>query len=295
MDRTSQAAQAADGRTLIFAERGDLSGHPVISLHGTPGCRLNRHPNEELVRSAGARMISYDRPGYGGSDRHRGRTVADVASDVAAIADRLGLERFSVSGASGGGPHALAVAALLGDRVIRAACVMSLAPFAALGAGWFTGMDPENVAEFGWALEGEERLAAELELHDTEQRERVAVDPAKMLENFDLPESDKQVLGRQDFAAMWREVTIEQTRNGVWGWVDDDLAFVSGWGFDPATIAVPTLVWYGTSDVIVPPRHSEWIASAVPGAVVRRTEFGHQGNPDVDLVERLDWLTSSPT
>jgi len=295
MDRTSQVTQAADGRTLTFAERGDLSGSPVITLHGTPGCRLNRHPNEELVRSTGARMISYDRAGYGGSDRHPGRTVADAASDVAAIADHLGLGRFAVSGASGGGPHALAVAALLGDRVTKVACVMGLAPFEALGAGWFTGMDPENVAEFGWAVEGEQRLAAELEVQDTEQRQRVAVDPATMLEHFDLPESDKQVLGRQDFAAMWREVTIEQTRNGVWGWVDDDLAFVSAWGFDPAAIAVPTLVWYGTSDVMVPPRHSEWIASAVPGAIVRRTEFGHQGNPDVDLVDRLDWLTSSPT
>jgi len=293
MDRTSQVAQAADGRTLTFAERGDLSGSPVIILHGTPGCRLNRHPNEELVRSTGARMISYDRPGYGGSDRHPGRTVADAASDVAAVADHLGLERFAVSGASGGGPHALAVAALLGDRVIKIACVMGLAPFEALGAGWFTGMDPENVTEFGWALEGEQRLAAELELQDTDQRQRVAVDPATMLEHFDLPGSDKQVLGRQDFAAMWREVTIEQTRNGVWGWVDDDLAFVSAWGFDPATIAVPTLVWYGTGDVMVPPRHGEWIASTVPGAIVRLSEFGHQGNPDVDLVERLNWLTGS--
>jgi pimeloyl-ACP methyl ester carboxylesterase len=294
VDRTSQVAQAADGRTLTFAERGDLSGYPVITLHGTPGCRLNRHPNEELVRSAGVRMISYDRPGYGGSDRHCGRTVADVASDVAAIADRLGLGRFSVSGVSGGGPHVLAVAALLGDRVTRAACVSGLAPFEAFGAGWFTGMDPENVTEFGWALEGEERLAGELEREDQEMRQRVAVDPAKMLGNYDLPESDTQVLGRQDFAAMWREVTIEQTRNGVRGWVDDDLAFVSAWGFDPATIAVPTLVWYGTGDVVVPPRHGEWIASTVPGAIVRLSEFGHQGNPDADLVERLDWLTGSP-
>jgi len=293
MDRTNQVAQAADGRTLTFAERGDLSGSPVLSLHGTPGCRLNRHPNEELVRSAGARMITYDRPGYGGSDRHPGRTVAGAASDVAAIADHLGLGRFAVSGASGGGPHALAVAALLGDRVTRVACVMGLAPFEALGAEWFNGMDPENVTEFGWALESEERLAAELKLQDREMRQRVAVDPANLLGDYDLPESDKQVLGRLDFAAMWREVTIEQTRNGVWGWVDDDLAFVSAWGFDPAMIAVPALVWYGTSDVVVPPRHGEWIANAVPGAVVRTNDLGHQGNPDVDLVQRLTWLTGS--
>jgi pimeloyl-ACP methyl ester carboxylesterase len=120
MDRTRQLAQAPDGRVLTFAEWGSQSGSPVFALHGTPGCRLNRHPNEELVRSAGVRMITYDRAGYGGSDRHRGRIVADDAGDVAAIADSLGVGRFSVFGGSGGGPHALAVAGLLGDRVTRA-------------------------------------------------------------------------------------------------------------------------------------------------------------------------------
>jgi pimeloyl-ACP methyl ester carboxylesterase len=237
-------------------------------------------------------MITYDRPGFGGSDRHQGRTVADAAGDVAAIADALGIGRFSVSGGSGGGPHALAVAALLGDRVTRAACVVGLAPFAALGDEWFTGMDTENVKEFGWALAGEERLAAELQREDEQLRQRVAADPATMLGNFDLSESDKKVLSRADFEEMWRESTIEQTRNGVWGWVDDDLAFVSGWGFDPATVAVPTLVWYGTGDVLVPPSHGEWIVSTVPGAVARRNDLGHLGDPDADLVERLHWLTA---
>jgi pimeloyl-ACP methyl ester carboxylesterase len=289
---TIRFTQAPDGRKLAFAEWGDPSGNPVFILHGTPGCRLNRHPDAALVRSTGAHMITYDRPGYGGSDRHQGRTVADAAGDVAAIADALGIGRFSVSGGSGGGPHALAVAALLGDRVTRAACVVGLAPFAALGDEWFTGMDTENVKEFGWALAGEERLAAELQREDEQLRQRVAADPATMLGNFDLSESDKKVLSRADFEEMWRESTIEQTRNGVWGWVDDDLAFVSGWGFDPATVAVPTLVWYGTGDVLVPPSHGEWIVSTVPGAVARRNDLGHLGDPDADLVERLHWLTA---
>jgi pimeloyl-ACP methyl ester carboxylesterase len=240
-------------------------------------------------------MITYDRPGYGGSDRQRGRTVADAAGDVATIADHLGLGRFCVSGGSGGGPHALAVAALLGERVIRGACVVSLAPFGALGAEWFTGMDPENVREFGWALEGEQRLAAELEREDQLLRQQVGAGPAGVLDNFDLPESDKQVLGRSDVAQMMRDSIIEQSRNGVWGWVDDDLAFVSPWGFDPATIAVPVQVWYGTRDVLVPPRHGEWIASTVPGAVVRMNELGHFGDPDADMLERLTWLTRRRT
>ena len=187
---------------------------------------------------------------------------------------------------------ALAAAALLGDRISRAACVVGVAPYDALGDDWVTGMDPENVKEFGWALAGEERLAAELEREDQRVREQVAVDPAKILDNFDLPEADKKVLAREEYARIVRESVAEETRNGVWGWVDDDLAFVSPWGFDPAGIAVPTQVWYGTRDVLVPPHHGEWIARTVPGAVVRLNELGHMGDPDADLVELIGWLTS---
>jgi pimeloyl-ACP methyl ester carboxylesterase len=291
MDKTSRTARSADGRTLMFAEWGDPAGLPVFALHGTPGCRLNRHPDDEIVRSAGARMITYDRAGYGGSDRHRGRVVADDAADVAAIADSLGVGRFSVFGGSGGGPHALAAAALLGDRVHRAACVVGVAPYDVLGDEFFTGMDPENVKEFGWALEGEERLAAELEREDQKFRQQVAADPGTALGDFDLPESDREVMSRTDFAQVMREVAAEQTRNGVWGWVDDDLAFCAPWGFDPATITVPTQVWYGTHDVLVPAGHGEWIARTVPGAIVRLNELGHMGDPDADLTERLAWLT----
>lgn len=135
--------------------------------------------------------------------------------------------------------------------------------------------------------------AAELEREDRRLREQAAVDPATMFGNFELPESDKKVLGREDLAEAVRQAVIEQTRNGVWGWVDDDLAFLSPWGFDPAAIAVPTQVWYGTRDVLVPPHHGEWIARTVPGAVVRLNELGHLGDPDADLVEVLGWLTDS--
>ncbi|HEX5295436.1 MAG TPA: alpha/beta hydrolase, partial [Streptosporangiaceae bacterium] len=145
METARQVALAPDGRELTFAEWGDPGGTPVFALHGTPGCRLNRHPDEGLIRSAGVRLISYDRPGYGGSDRRRGRTVADAAGDVAAIADHLGIGRFAVYGISGGGPHALAVAALLGNRVSRAACIVGVAPFEVLGDEFFSGMDPQNV------------------------------------------------------------------------------------------------------------------------------------------------------
>lgn len=100
------------------------------------------------------------------------------------------------------------------------------------------------------------------------------------------------MLARDDFAAMLRQSLAEELRQGVVGWVDDDLALVSAWGFDPAAITVPTQVWYGTRDVLVPPGHGEWIARAVPGATVRLNQLGHMGDPDADLHDLLGWLTS---
>jgi len=260
MDRTRQVTVAADGRTLTFAEWGDLRGVPVFKLHGTPGCRLDRYPNQDLVRQSGARVISYDRPGYGGSDRRKGRTVADCASDIAAIADALGLDRFAVTGSSGGGPHALAVAALLDERVTRVLVTASLAPRGAFGDQWLEGMDPENVKEMEWALQGESVLGPELRRIDATARELAATNPNAVFEAFDLPGSDRIVLAREDRAAILTEVILEESCNGIWGWADDDLAFVEPWGFDPADIGVTTQVIYGTQDVLVPPSHGAWIA-----------------------------------
>jgi len=143
----------SNGRTLTFAEWGDRDGFPVFTLHGTPGSRLLRHYDESKYAQVGARVITYDRPGYGGSDRSRGRGVVDCVADVAAIADTLGVERFPVTGGSGGGPHALAVAARLPDRVTRASCEVGIVPYPTPDFDWFEGMDPLNVKEFGWALE----------------------------------------------------------------------------------------------------------------------------------------------
>ena len=114
----------------------------------------------------GVCVVTHDRAGYGRSTRRRGRTVADEAEDVVLLADSLGFERFGVSGGSGGGPHVLACAALLPDRVIRATCVVGIAPLGSPGLerdAWLAGMDPENVKEFGWAEAGEDVLGVELE------------------------------------------------------------------------------------------------------------------------------------
>jgi pimeloyl-ACP methyl ester carboxylesterase len=247
---------------LVFAEWGDPDGAPVFLLHGAPGSRLFRHYDEGAYAEVGARVISYDRPGYGGSDRDRGRRTVDCVADVAAIADELGVERFAVIGVSAGGPHSLAIAARLPDRVTRATCAVGVAPFDAPDFDWFEGLDPLNLTEIGWALEGEDVLAHELEREAAEMLERVAADPS----------TERHEVTRQGLN--------EAFRNGVWGWVDDDLCLTRPWGFDIAEIRVPTRVIYGLTDVLVPRRHGEWLARNVPDAeVVVEEHGGHHRRP----------------
>ena len=291
MATETRTATAPDGRSLAFAEWGDPNGFPVFSLHGTPGSRFSRYYDEGLYVEAGVRVITYDRPGYGGSDRHPGRQVVDCVEDVAAIADLLEVERFAVVGGSGGGPHALAVAARLPQRVVRAMCAVGIVPYDTEDFDWFEGMDPKNVQELQWALDGEAVLLANLEREAAETLARVAVDPSKVIgDEYDLPEADRAELARPERHDVIRQSVSASIGDGVWGWVDDDLSFVRPWGFDVAEIRRPIRVTYGTTDVLVPPSHGEWLARNVPGAeVVVDDNKGHI--PDREAVLRdYAWL-----
>jgi len=158
------SAATADGRRLAYRDAGDPAGIAVVSHHGTPGSRLERHPDDErLMAELGLRVITYDRPGYGGSDPHPGRRVADAAADVAALADHLGLARFAVVGESGGGPHALACSAGLGERVLRVGVVVGSAPADDPDFDFLAGMGQLNLDEFAAAAESEAALTAYLE------------------------------------------------------------------------------------------------------------------------------------
>jgi pimeloyl-ACP methyl ester carboxylesterase len=137
--------RTSDGRRLAFCEWGDPDGAALFYLHGVPGSRYLRHVGSAYA-DARLRVLTYDRPGYGLSDPAPGRSVADSAADVAAIADHLGLDRFPVAGVSMGGVHALAVAALLPDRVTRCVGLKALAPYGAHGLDFFAGMDDEDAA-----------------------------------------------------------------------------------------------------------------------------------------------------
>jgi pimeloyl-ACP methyl ester carboxylesterase len=288
-----QSIRMPDGRKIAYAEWGDRGGAPVFSLHGTPGCRLNRPREEDKLRDAGVRLITYDRPGYGASERHAGRRVVDCVADVAALADSLEIDRFAVVGGSGGGPHALAVGAGLAERVTRVKCLVSIAPYGVEGLDWLAGMDPGNVEEFGWAMQGEEVLTRELDREAAAMQERVARDPTLILEGFDLADADLATLADPRVQDVMRESTAEMFAHGIYGWVDDDLAFTLPWGFELAAITVPVEVRWGAGDVLAPAAHGEWLAAHIPGAVGEvESDRGHLPDPD-KVIEALSQLAHS--
>jgi pimeloyl-ACP methyl ester carboxylesterase len=277
------------GRTLRVLEDGDPNGVPLIAHHGTPGSRLLYRRWVDDASERGIRLIAYDRPGYGGSDRDAGRSVADVAADVAAIADALRLDRILTQGRSGGGPHALACAALLGDRVAAAATLASVAPYDADGLDFLAGMGEDNVEELGAAVEGAEALTPWLE----------AVAPRLLEANPDeLAEGLKSLLSPPDvavindgLAAELIAVTGEGIRATRDGWLDDDLAFVRPWGFDLGSISVPVQVWQGRQDLMVPAGHGEWLADHIPGVDVRfSADDGHLSLEHVRIGDVHAWL-----
>lgn len=256
-----------DGRDLHAYEAGDPSGRLVVYHAGTPMCGLLDRNWAADARGRGLRLVGYDRAGYGGSTRREGRTVADVATDVAVLADALGVDRFYTWGVSGGGPHALACAALLGDRVIAAAALASVAPYDADGLAFLDGMGQDNLDEFGAALEGERALRPYL---TAQTAGLLDVSPERLGDAMAtlLPPVDKDAL-TGDAADFLHAAMTSGLRHSCDGWLDDDLAFVSPWGFDVGSIAVPLLVMQGEQDLMVPFAHGRWLAAAIPSATVR--------------------------
>lgn len=293
------STRLADGRQIWWAEGGDPDGYPVVGLHGTPGCRLSRMLDDSVYAAAGVSYVTTDRAGYGRSTRRPGRCVADEAADVLAVADALGWDTFSVVGGSGGGPHALACAALLGDRVERVACQSSLAPLGPEGlprSEWLAGMDPEIAAELEWAEAGEAVLHRELDEQQTLMERRLITDPGSLLGEGANP-GDVVFLQRPEVIEAFRSIIPEQARNGVWGAVDDTLAFAAPWGFSLASIRVPVLLTYGDEDSSCPRTHGDFLAAHVPSAVVVVDSGGGHfaADPVAEVTATHAWLRSGQT
>ena len=269
-------------------ETGNPTGHPVFLLHGTPGSRVGPFPRVRVLYELGVRLITFDRPGYGWSDRLVSRLVADVVPDVEAIADKLELDTFAVLGRSGGGPHALACAALLPERVTRAGVLVSLAPWAAEGLDWFAGMADSNVREYTAAATEPEALTA----HLVQAAAKIRADPASHVSTLspEMPEADRRIVADVGIRALLAQNFAEALRDSAAGWIDDALAFCAPWGFNLADIKVPVLLWHGQNDVFSPVAHARWLAGQIPNAIMAiRQDSAHFGALEV-VPDVLSWL-----
>jgi pimeloyl-ACP methyl ester carboxylesterase len=278
---TSRTVTTPDGRSLAVLDAGG-DGLALLYHSGTPSGAVPWPAGIEAARRSGLRWVTYGRPGYGSSTPSPGRTVADAAADSAVVLDALGIEQFVTIGWSGGGPHALACAALLPGRCVGAATVAGAAPSGEPDLDFVEGMGEDNVEEFTLASRGREVLAPALE---------------KLAESFrtvtgeQIVEAMGGLLSEPDLAALQGPLADyvaatgrEAVRVGVDGWVDDDLAFCAPWAFEPAAITVPVAVWQGGEDLMVPLSHGAWLAAHVPGARPHLLAgVGH-----VSLVARLD-------
>jgi len=259
---TETDLQLGDGRTLHAYDTSadDAAGRlAVFWHHGSPNIGAPPEPLFSDAERLGIRWVSYDRPGYGGSSPHPNRDVASAAGDASAVADALGIDRFAVMGHSGGGSHALACAALLQERVLGVVVVAGMAPFGAEGLDWFDGFGPAGVAELRAAAAGR----AALEKH--------------LAQSDDEPEFTPE-----DEAAL----------AGEWSWfIDDDLAGVGAWGFDPAEIAAPALFLHGGRDRVVPAAHGEWLARRCPASELwLYPEDGHISVLNSGAAAAMSWL-----
>jgi pimeloyl-ACP methyl ester carboxylesterase len=251
-DRMQLSVRLPDGRRLGYAEAGPTDGRPLLYFHGTPGSRLERHPDTELLHAMGVRLIALERPGYGLSTPQPARQLSDWPADVAAFADLFGLDAFAVLGFSGGGPYALACARAIPQRITATVVVSSPAPYAALER------IPEGLALFELARDAPWQAGALL------QELAASGDQLYSLMRGAMAEAERRVMGAAALESMYRRNMDEAVCQGVAGMVQDMAIIAGDWGFDVAEIAGPVDLWHGLADSFTPPSMGHYLAERLP-------------------------------
>lgn len=287
---TQEQVKVGGDRILTYEVSGPSDGLPVFLLHGTPGSSRGPKPRGIVLHRLGIRLIAYDRPGYGGSTTHEGRRVVDAAEDVGELAEQLGVERYGVIGRSGGGPHALAVAARRPDEVIAAAVLVSLAPATAPDLDWYGGMTGSNVNEYTTADACTTTLTERIRL----RAERIKSNPDSLLKMLraEMKDSDRRFVDDVSMRRLLAQTYAEALRTGPHGWIDDALALRANWGFELDEITVPVRLWHGADDNFSPVSHTQWLAERIrPAKVEVHVQGGvaHFGAVEI-LPQMLGWF-----
>jgi pimeloyl-ACP methyl ester carboxylesterase len=234
-----------DGRVLAWRWWGDRGGTPVLRLQGTPASRLMRNHNPAIQRELGVRYLQADRPGYGGSTRKPGRGIADITDDLVALLDDQGLDRVPVMGTSGGGPHALAIAARHPDRISAVTVVVGAAPLAPDEVDQLVGINAEGyaAAEKGWQALYELLAPVRLRLLGDEGMRGVL---------HDAPATDRAIMEDPAWQRLSRTNLAETLRQGAEGWADESLAMHLPWDFDPQDVTASVRWWHSEDDKNAP-------------------------------------------
>ncbi len=235
----------ADGRVLAWRWWGEPGGIPVLRIQGTPSSRLQRNPDATIQRDLGVRYLMADRPGYGGSTRKPGRGVADVTDDLVALLDAHGLDRVPVMGTSGGGPHALALAAGHPDRVAAVSVVVGAAPLVQAEVDHLIGVNAEGYAA---AAKGWQALYDLL----VPVREQLLGEAGMQGVLHDAPPTDRAIMESPTWQRLSRENVAEALRQGAEGWTDESLALNRSWDFDPRDVRTTVTWWHSEDDKNAP-------------------------------------------
>lgn len=273
MDYDAEVITTPDGRALEVTRVGADDGVAVVFHHGSPGAASLVGALEPIARRHGLLVVTMSRAGYGHSDARPGRSIANVVDDVASLRHHYGIAHYVAMGWSGGGPHALACAALDPD-CLGALSIAGVAPIDA-DFDWTEGMGPENLEEFALAREGGDAYVAHMNEVASEFATANASNIVALFGGL-LSDVDRTALEDETTREMLARECRDAFVTSAAGFIDDDRAFFAPWGFDPSAIEVPVEIWFGDQDLMVPATHGAWLARTIPTAsAVHRPAEGH--------------------
>ena len=282
------AFKLADGRNLDLLVGAGDSQTAIIFHHGTPSCAFIWKSWVEHFEKLGVRSIAYSRAGYYTSDRKVGRNIVSVNSDIAEVLDHFSIDSFVAVGWSGGGPHALA--STLDPRCKSAVVLAGVGMYDQPDLDFLAGMGEENVDEFGHALKGEVELSNWMDAN-AESLKTITGEELRNSAGSLFSKSDYSAMQRKDYSDSLAEAFRLSLQVSYSGWIDDDIAFTSEWGFNLDEVKIPVAIFQGDEDLMVPGSHGRWLHERLPSSTLRMLKGeGHLSFFSASQDEILEFL-----